>query len=398
VTRTFSYRETTVGSEITLARDVTLGGLEHRLVFGGEAMRSQMTESRNGLQTSLPSGVSTNVLLGEVMPVRDFPRSTTTTFGVYLQDEFRPWSGRLTVLPALRLDHYRLRPKEDALYREDNPRQTPVSLTHTSLTPRLGVTWRVTEELALFGQYVRGFRSPPFADVNIGLDVALFNYRAIPNPDLRPEKSNAFEIGLRSTREALSGSVSLFYTRYRDFIESRVNIGVDPATAATLFQSRNLARAEIWGAEAEGIARLGDWIPALAPWSLRFAVSYARGSDLERDRPLNSVDPLKAVVGLRYAAPDGVWDAELLTTAVAAKDRVSDGAAPLVRTAGFVTVDLLAQWRITERLTAQAGLFNLTDRSYLEWTDVRERVASDPLLELYRRPGRNASISISYRY
>jgi hemoglobin/transferrin/lactoferrin receptor protein len=273
-----------------------------------------------------------------------------------------------------------------------------VSLTHTSLTPRLGVTWRVTEELALFGQYVRGFRSPPFADVNIGLDVALFNYRAIPNPDLRPEKSNAFEIGLRSTREALSGSVSLFYTRYRDFIESRVNIGVDPATAATLFQSRNLARAEIWGAEAEGIARLGDWIPALAPWSLRFAVSYARGSDLERDRPLNSVDPLKAVVGLRYAAPDGVWDAELLTTAVAAKDRVSDGAAPLVRTAGFVTVDLLAQWRITERLTAQAGLFNLTDRSYLEWTDVRERVASDPLLELYRRPGRNASISISYRY
>jgi len=77
---------------------------------------------------------------------------------------------------------------------------------------------------------------------------------------------------------------------------------------------------------------------------------------------------------------------------------VSDGAAPLVRTAGFVTVDLLAQWRITERLTAQAGLFNLTDRSYLEWTDVRERVASDPLLELYRRPGRNASISISYRY
>lgn len=398
VEREFSYRETTIGSEVTMAHDLTLGTLAHRLVFGGEAMRSQMTEARNGLQTTLPSGATTNVLLGEVMPVRDFPRSTTTTLGVYLQDEFRPRDGRLTVLPALRLDHYRLRPKEDAMYREDNPRQTPVSLTHTSLTPRLGLTWRVADDLALFGQYVRGFRSPPFGDVNIGLDVALFNYRAIPNPDLRPEKSDAFELGLRSTGEALSGSVTLFYTRYRDFIESRVNIGVDPDSGTTLYQSRNLARAETFGAEAEGLARLGEWRPSLAPWAVRFAVSYARGNDLEGNRPLNSVDPLKAVVGLRYAAPGGAWDAELLTTAIAGKDRVNDGATPLVRTGGFVTIDLLAQWRVTGRLTAQAGLFNLTDRSYFEWSDVRERAANDPLIELYRRPGRNGSISFSYRY
>ncbi|MFO1376531.1 MAG: TonB-dependent receptor [Steroidobacteraceae bacterium] len=398
ISRSFDYSETTIGTEITLARDITVAGLDHRFVFGGEAARSRITEARDGLQTSLPSGVTTKVLLGETMPVRDFPRSTTSTFGVYLQDEFRPGGGRLAVLPALRLDHYRLRPNEDALYLEDNPRQTPVSTTHTSLTPRLGVTWRVADRLAVFGQYVRGFRSPPFSDVNIGLDIAQFNFRAIPNPDLKPEKSNAFELGLRSTHPGLTGSLSLFYTRYRDFIESKVNLGVDPATGTTLFQSRNLARAEIYGAEAEGIARLGEWNAALAPWTVRFALSYARGNDLERNRPLNSIDPLKAVVGVRYTAPNGVWDAELLTTAVAAKDRVSDGATSIVRTDGFVTLDLLAEWRITGRLSAQAGLFNLTDRSYLEWTDVRDRAASDPLLELYRRPGRNGSVSFTYRY
>lgn len=398
VFRNFNYRDTTIGTELTLARDVVLGGLEHRFVAGGEAARSRVTEARDGLQTTLLSGATTNVLLGETMPVRDFPRSTTSTFGVYLQDEFKPGGGRLSVLPALRLDRYRLRPHEDAMYREDNPRQTPVSVTHTSLTPRLGLTWRVADDFAVFGQYVRGFRSPPFSDVNIGLDVHLFNYRAIPNPDLKPEKSHAFELGLRSTRPGLTGSLSLFYTRYRDFIESKVNIGVDPATGATLFQSRNLARAEIYGAEAEGIARLGEWNAALAPWTVRFALSYARGNDLERSRPLNSIDPLKAVVGVRYTAPNGVWDAELLTTAVAAKDRVSDGATSIVRTDGFVTLDLLAEWRITGRLSAQAGLFNLTDRSYLEWTDVRDRAASDPLLELYRRPGRNGSVSFTYRY
>ena len=42
-----------------------------------------------------------------------------------------------------------------------------------------------------------------------------------------------------------------------------------------------------------------------------------------------------------------------------------------------------------------AGVFNLADASYFEWADVRGRLAGDPLLELYRRPGRNWRLAVS---
>ena len=393
--RDFTYGETAAGIAATFARSLAAGRVSHRLVFGGEVHRRRITEMRDGLQTTVATGAVTNVILGENLPVRDFPVTDLLQAGIYLQDEIRSGASRITWMPALRIDHYRLRPRPDAVYSADNPLEVPVAITQTSAAPRFGVTWRIRDELSAFAQYAHGFRSPPFEDVNIGLDLPQFNVRAIPNPDLKPEKSDAFEVGIRSTSAMLSGSASAYYTHYRDFIESKVNLGPDPATGVILFQSRNLARAAIWGIEIEGRGRLGSQGDAPGPVTVRAAVSYARGDDLERDRPLNSIDPAKLVFGIGYAAVARRWDAELMTTAVAAKTRIDDQPVTLARTPAMVTFDLLLRWQITERLGVKAGLFNLTDRSYFEWADVRSRPANDPNLELYRRPGRNGSLSFS---
>jgi hemoglobin/transferrin/lactoferrin receptor protein len=398
IERRFALRETTLGAAATLAHAADTRTLSQRLVFGAELEQHRIEEQRDGRQTNLRSGAVSNVILGEIFPLRDFPVTTATQAGAYLQDELRRRGGSLTLLPAVRVDYYRLRPAVDPVYAAGNPGQTPVSISHTSLSPRLGVTLSLAERQTLFGQYTHGFRSPPFADVNIGLYLPQFNVRAIPNPDLRPEISDGLEVGLRSTTAALSGSVSAFYTRYRDFIASKVNLGVDPATGLTLFQSRNLARTEIWGVEAEGRLRPGAWRPALTPFSVRYALAFAYGDDTGRDRPLNSIDPAKAVVGLCYDAPGGAWNAELATTAVAPKRRVDDSPTVLARSAGFVALDLLAQWRVGAQLTVDAGVFNIADHSYAEWADVSSRAASDPTLPLYRRPGRNASIAAAYRW
>jgi hemoglobin/transferrin/lactoferrin receptor protein len=396
--RDFTYGETSAGIEATFARSLTAGDVSHRLVFGGEVQRRRITEERDGLQTTVATGAVTNVILGETLPVRDFPITDLLQAGIYLQDEIRSGASRFAWMPALRIDHYRLRPRPDAVYSADNPREVAVAITQTSVAPRFGVTWRIGDELSAFAQYAHGFRSPPFEDVNIGLDLPQFNVRAIPNPGLKPERSDAFEVGLRSTSVRLSGSASAYYTHYRDFIESKVNLGPDPATGVILFQSRNLARAAIWGIEIEGRGRLGSSGDAPGPLTLRAAVSYARGDDLDRDRPLNAIDPAKLVLGIGYADVTRRWDAELITTAVAAKTRINDQPVRLARTPALVTFDLLLRWQITERLGLKAGLFNLCDRSYFEWADVRSRPANDPNLELYRRPGRNGSLTLSYNF
>jgi hemoglobin/transferrin/lactoferrin receptor protein len=397
ISRDFAFRDVTLGAQATLIRELRLSGISHRLVLGGEFEHHRIEERRDGLQTTLPSGAVTNVILGETLPLRDFPQTTQTQAGVYVHDEIRTRAAQVEWIPAVRVDYYRLRPTVDTLYANGNPGQVPVSINQSAVSPRLGMTWQIAEGRTLFGQYAHGFRSPPFSDVNIGLYLPQFNVRAIPNPDLRPEKSDGFELGLRSTTKAVEGSVSAFYTRYRDFIQSKVNIGPD-STGVTLFQSRNVARATIWGVEAEGRLRAAAWVPALAAYSVRYAVSYARGDDRARSRPLNSIDPARAVIGLVYDAPGGDWGAQLVTTTVAAKSRVDNTPTTLARTSGFTIVDLVGHWQATAKLDVEAGVFNLTNRSYFEWTDVSARAATDPLLDLYRRPGRNASVSVAYRW
>ena len=393
--RTFSYEERVAGGELTLGRELAAGGDTHRLLGGVEILELRVTQRRDGVQTNLDTGESTRTILGESLPVRDFPVSRVRELGVYLQDEWRPGDGDWSIIPALRGDWYRLDPRVDAMYAEDNPSEPPVSIEETSVSPKLGVARRIGEGATAYLQYAHGFRAPPFDDVNIGFDLPQFNYRAIPNPDLQSERSDSVELGVRFAGGAVRGSAAVFAGRYEDFIESRVNIGIDPATGATLFQSQNLASAEITGVEAALEFALGAWRPVLEGFTASLSGSWADGEDTSTGEPINSIDPPRGILGLHYDAPEGAFGASLELTVAGAKHGVDESARPLFRPAGHEVLDLRLQWRPHPRVTASLGLFNLTDEAYHEWSAVRGLAPDDPLLPLYREPGRNFAVTVT---
>ncbi len=396
--RSFTFDESTLGIEFTALKSLRPGATTHDLVYGFEATYTRIDELRDGLQTTLPTGGTTATILGETFPLRDLPLSSVYEIGAFVQDEFGFDDSRWTLVPGLRVDYYELSPEVDAIYRTDNPASAPVGVDELSLAPKLGVLYRIDERLVAFFQYAHGFRSPPPEDVNIGLEIPLFNVRAIPNPDLRPETSDGFELGLRMTGSTFTGTMSLFQTEYADFIESKVNLGVDPATGTTLFQSQNVADARIYGAEIDLRADVAAWSSRLAGWTGRIAASWTRGDDLVRDQPLNSIDPPRLVLGARYDAPSSRWGTELLLTAVEAQRDVDRSRADLYRTDGYATLDWLVNVSLSPRLRLNLGLFNLADAEYIEWSDVRGRVAGDPLIPYYTRAGFNASASLRYEF
>ncbi|MBX3727171.1 MAG: TonB-dependent hemoglobin/transferrin/lactoferrin family receptor [Xanthomonadales bacterium] len=372
--------------------------VSHWHVFGLDAVRQRHEGLRDGLETNLASGATSTVVLGERFPVRDFPTSTSDTLALFWQDEIA-LGRRFALIPGLRAEVYRLRADPDAIFREDYPDLEPVDVDEARLTPRLAARWSPGGGHSLFVQYARGFRAPPFGDVNIGLSLPTFNYEVRPNPDLRPERSAGLELGWRHVGRHLRASVSVYENRYRDLIESRANLGVDPVSGALVFQSVNRDRARIRGAEGELLWRLAGLSGRLDGFELRVAAAWAEGDDTRRDRPLNSIEPGRLATGLRWDHGSGLFGAEWAVVASQRKRRLDPGAGPApFAPPGWVRHDLYAWLQAGRHARLNLGLTNLGDRRYWEWGGVRGLAANAPDLGFYTRPGRAVSATLAVEW
>ncbi len=389
--RQFRYRQGTDGGEWTLDGERRYGRLDHRFVGGVEWVQNRLSEQRDGRETNLRTGVVSNVIAGEVLPVRDFPNSTTTELGVFVQDSIGI-GPRLTLTPGLRFEHYRVNAQVDALWLADNPDTPVVDFSEQQATPKLGISYQWSPQLTSFVQVARGFRAPPFSDVNIGFDIPAFGFSAIPNPGLKSETSTGLEAGLRWTTATSSGALTVFDNFYHDLIESRVNLGTDPVSGLLIFQSQNRDRAEISGVEVSADFGLEPWLGAGT--SLRTAWSYARGTDTRRHLPLNTIDPAKAVIGVARESGNGRHRIELVGSFVARKHRLDQSRTALFASPGFGSFDLFYGWQPATSVRVNLGVFNLGDRRHWLWGTVRGLAPSAREVDLATEPGRNVALSV----
>lgn len=387
--RQFNFRDQAWGGEVKGRLDLEQGSLSHWLVGGVEWDHGRLNESRTGSELNLDSGVSRPVILGENFPLRDFPLTRTDRVGIYLQDTLR-W-GDWTLIPGLRWDYFNLDARADSLLPASSQ---VVDLQRDDVTARLGLTWRAARGLSLYSHYSEGFRAPPAADVNLTLDIPQFNIRAIANPDLEPEHSRNFELGLRWQWQGTRIEAAGYYSRYRNFIESRLPLGPDPETGVLLFQSQNIARTRIHGVEVNFSQQLEEFSPSLQHWSVDAAMHWARGDNLRADRPLNSVNPLNAVFGLHWQ-PQHAIQADLYVRHNARQQRVDFTSAEFFVPPSSTVVDLNLAWQARTGMAWQLGLYNLFDERYWQAADTRGLAPSDPRIEVLSRPGRHVNLTLN---
>ena len=129
------------------------------------------------------------------------------------------------------------------------------------------------------------------------------------------------------------------------------------------------------------------------------SLAWTEGNDFENDQALESVDPFKAVAGLRYRAPEDRWGSELVATFVASNDRapkVNDDGNDVFIPDGYFTLDLLGYYKFSDKVTLNVGLFNLLDKKYWNYQDVRgleiQRDSSD--IARSTLPGFNATVAL----
>lgn len=370
----------------SLLADLEGGG---RWVFGLEAARVDTDEKRDGQQTDLGTGAVSKTVGGEPLPTRDFPLSRTDRFGAFVQDEI-DWDGaRMTVIPAVRYDRFAVKPEIDAVFAAGNPGRPVVELRDDAVSPKLGLLWRPAAGTTVSAQWATGFRAPAAADINIGLTNLPAGYTVIPNPDLKSERSRGAELGVRARLGRHHVTATVFRTDYRDLIVSRAPLAcpADPRCvpgATGTFQSQNITRARIQGFEATALARLA---PA---WALRASYAEARGEDVDRDVPLNSVEPQRLATGLLYETDHLNAGAHLVRAWK--KTRIDQSTGPYTPAPGYTTLDLTAEWVFGRDVRISAGVFNVFDKKYWLWSDLRVAPRPGNTVDRYTQPGRTASV------
>ena len=154
-------------------------------------------------------------------------RATRDNFGYYIQDQFI-LAQRLAVTAGVRLED------NDSFGLFASPR---VSLSYLLREGGAQEFWGATRPTFNFGL---GIKEPTF------LESFSPNFFFQGNPDLDPEKSRSFEVGLEQSlaRNRLQAQLNLFHNRYEDQIAFVV---LDPSTFEGSFL--NTDKSQAWGIE-----------------------------------------------------------------------------------------------------------------------------------------------------
>jgi hemoglobin/transferrin/lactoferrin receptor protein len=113
---------------------------------------------------------------------------------------------------------------------------------------------------------------------------------------------------------------------------------------------------------------------------------------------LNSVGPAQAVLGLNWDRGERAPQVSLKATLAERWSERDETAGPLFKPPGYAVFDLYVTQRIGERTTLRAGLMNLTDRTWWNWSEVRGLAPDDPVLAALAQPGRSVTVALNMQW
>jgi iron complex outermembrane receptor protein len=181
-----------------------------------------------------------------------FGNPNSIGFGSYVVSDFK-FNFPLIISAGVRYDYTKL----DSLDGSD------------AVSPKLGLNYKLAENLILRTSLGTGFRAPTLAEAFTSTSASGITVK--PNPNIKSESNLTFEIGANYIPfNFLTIDATVFQNEYYDMIEP----GIDPLDGLVFFD--NIIRARIQGFEASTIF---DLIPNEFSFRLNYTYLWAR--DLE---------------------------------------------------------------------------------------------------------------------
>ena len=324
-------------------------GQDHLLTFGAELWRMRGDPER--YIDNNPPAFDNN------MRNDPFDKGEIESAGAFVQDEFT--LGDTRIVAGARFD----RVTGDA-QRKGMTQTTGLDNADNNLSWSLAAIQPLDENLSAYANLGRAYRA---ADMRERFEDSARGdgYFHVGNPQLDPEVSTSFELGLKQHGVGLQYQLAAFYTRIDDYIAGRVTGVVNPQNGLPFKLTENLDKVTIYGIEGSASMPVGAFVADVG-------FTWLRGENHQDDEPLYQMPAPELTLGIGQPAERGFWWRAQLR-AVTEQDRIatrfSNGTEDA--TAGFVTADAEFGWQFGkvgafESAGLAVQLTNLADKRYHE--------------------------------
>ena len=362
------------------------GAVKQTVVAGAEYKHTETARPRDSLTVDNLTGAVSKTYAGSTYPNKTFPDSKRKTVSLYAQDSLTFGNG-IVLTPALRYEKDRLTTESDQAYLNANPDGTATRFNDSALTPSLRLSVPMGEQFTGFATYSQGFRTPPFDSATMAFANTTYGYAVIPNANLKSERSNSFELGMKFKNERARAQVTAFYNRYRNFID-RTEVGTATIVGRPIiqYQYQNLDRVKTYGAEASAAYKF------LPGWQVSGSIAWMRGKQQD-GTPLDSAYPLNGVLGLDYAQEK--WGVNTKLRWSKKHSRVSSDS--VFQAPGYGVWDVGAWYKPSKNVEIGANIYNIGNKKYWQHADVAG-MSSSSVMDLYTETGRNFAARVQLKF
>lgn len=392
------YSENFLELDIQMQSSFDLGDSKHTLTYGFDGDRSKGDYA--GINTTYNS--LTNVTTKAINQGFSFPRVTTERADFYLQDEISLLDDRLTLTPGVRLAYYSIDPTGDASY-PGLPGYRPEKQDNLELIKRAGAIYKLTDSYSVYASYGEGFKMPTSAQLFQSSDDPFSGSSIIPNPNLKPESVDSYEVGFRGELDRGYFTVATFYSKYKNFIRGLqpTTIIDDGGVPVVGYTSDNVEDVRLWGIE------FGGEYEVMTDTTISGSLSWSKGRQrvaaTAAETAFNGAMPINAVIGLKHVMPE--YDLQFEVFGTFAAGRTENAVATNFLPSGYAVFDTYAKWTPRKNFELTVGVENIFNRRYFpssvtEYATVAPSAATANVnpLELQTGPGRVFKVGATVRF
>ncbi|MEW6162212.1 MAG: TonB-dependent receptor [Nitrospirota bacterium] len=314
---------------------------DHRIIIGGHWDRIEVDSSSS-------IGAPYN------------PNSRYDSYGAFTEGRLSLFNKRLLLSAGVRYDYFENEILETPGITSLKPRKEDID----HVTVRGGLVYKLTDNLNLKGNVGTAFRAP--APDELATDyVSSWGTHYMGNPDLKPEKSISYDIGINYTKGLFMSELTFFHTEFKDKILSYY----DGALAAMTF--KNVDGATLQGVEANisyDIGLASGFNISIEPFAnITYHTRYSSKGELEikkYGKTLLYTPKWTGAFGIKVGQDK--WDVRLIAN-YTGDENVQDWSTypyPVVEKADFTVVNLKGSYRPIKNLEITASIENLFDRAY----------------------------------